>query len=59
MQQVDSEHLVNTYLKEGKKVLAEGAQGTLLDIDFGAYPYVKYNNRWSMYRFRYCTIENW
>jgi len=32
---VDAEHLVNSYLKEGKKVLAEGAQGTLLDVDFG------------------------
>jgi len=37
---VDSEHLINTALKDGKKVLAEGAQGTLLDIDFGSYPYV-------------------
>ncbi len=37
---VDSEHLINNYLKEGKKVLAEGAQGTLLDIDFGSYPFV-------------------
>jgi len=37
---VDSEHLINTALKEGKSVLAEGAQGTLLDIDFGSYPFV-------------------
>jgi len=37
---VDSEHLVNTALQEGQKVLAEGAQGTLLDIDFGSYPFV-------------------
>ncbi|MFN5705081.1 MAG: adenylosuccinate synthase [bacterium] len=44
MQQVDSEHLVNKYLSEGKKVLAEGAQGTLLDIDFGSYPYVTSSN---------------
>lgn len=44
MQQVDSEHLVNKYLAEGKKVLAEGAQGTLLDIDFGSYPYVTSSN---------------
>lgn len=42
--QVDSEHLVNNYLKEGKKVLAEGAQGTLLDIDFGSYPFVTSSN---------------
>lgn len=37
---VDSEHLVNQYLKDGKRVLAEGAQGTLLDIDYGSYPFV-------------------
>jgi adenylosuccinate synthase len=37
---VDSEHLVNNALKDGKRVLAEGAQGTLLDIDFGSYPFV-------------------
>src|ERR1700761_6996751 len=41
---VDSEHLVNNYLKEGKKVLAEGAQGTMLDIDFGSYPFVTSSN---------------
>lgn len=37
---VDSEYVVNDYLKKGKKVLAEGAQGSLLDIDFGSYPFV-------------------
>jgi adenylosuccinate synthase len=36
--------LVNTYLKEGKKVLAEGAQGAMLDIDFGSYPFVTSSN---------------
>jgi adenylosuccinate synthase len=41
---VDSEHFVNSYLKAGKKVLAEGAQGTLLDIDFGSYPFVTSSN---------------
>ncbi|QQL48452.1 adenylosuccinate synthase [Mucilaginibacter ginkgonis] len=41
---VDSEHLVNNYIKEGKKVLAEGAQGALLDIDFGSYPFVTSSN---------------
>ncbi|HYH57276.1 MAG TPA: adenylosuccinate synthase, partial [Anseongella sp.] len=41
---VDGEHLVNRYLLEGKKVLAEGAQGTLLDIDFGSYPFVTSSN---------------
>ncbi len=41
---VDSEHTINDYRKEGKKVLAEGAQGTLLDIDFGSYPFVTSSN---------------
>lgn len=41
---VDSEHFVNQFLKEGKSVLAEGAQGTLLDIDFGSYPFVTSSN---------------
>ncbi|WP_156309132.1 adenylosuccinate synthase [Sphingobacterium endophyticum] len=41
---VDSEHLVNQYLNEGKRVLAEGAQGTLLDVDFGSYPFVTSSN---------------
>ncbi|RZF61705.1 adenylosuccinate synthase [Sphingobacterium corticibacterium] len=41
---VDAEHLVNNYLKEGKTVLAEGAQGTLLDVDFGSYPFVTSSN---------------
>ncbi|HIY75041.1 MAG TPA: adenylosuccinate synthase [Candidatus Sphingobacterium stercorigallinarum] len=42
--QVDSEHLVNQYLRDGKRVLAEGAQGTLLDVDFGSYPFVTSSN---------------
>ncbi|OJU34510.1 MAG: adenylosuccinate synthase [Bacteroidales bacterium 45-6] len=37
---VDSEHLINDQIKSGKKILAEGAQGTMLDIDFGSYPFV-------------------
>ena len=41
---VDSEHLVNNTLKSGSRVLAEGAQGSLLDIDFGSYPYVTSSN---------------
>jgi adenylosuccinate synthase len=41
---VDSEHMVNDYITKGKKVLAEGAQGTLLDIDFGSYPFVTSSN---------------
>ena len=36
----DTEYMVNDLLRDGKSVLAEGAQGTLLDIDFGSYPYV-------------------
>lgn len=41
---IDSEHFINNALKEGKTVLAEGAQGTLLDIDFGSYPFVTSSN---------------
>ena len=41
---VDTEHLINDALLSGKSVLAEGAQGTLLDIDFGSYPYVTSSN---------------
>lgn len=41
---IDSEHLINNYLKEEKSVLAEGAQGTMLDIDFGSYPFVTSSN---------------
>ncbi|MCB0396094.1 MAG: adenylosuccinate synthase [Flavobacteriales bacterium] len=41
---VDSEHVVNDHLDRGKKVLAEGAQGSLLDIEFGSYPFVTSSN---------------
>lgn len=41
---VDSEHFINTALKEGKRILAEGAQGSMLDIDFGTYPFVTSSN---------------
>jgi len=41
---IDSEHEINKYLKAGKSILAEGAQGTLLDIDFGSYPFVTSSN---------------
>jgi adenylosuccinate synthase len=37
---IDSEYLINQKLKENTKILAEGAQGSLLDIDFGSYPFV-------------------
>ncbi len=41
---IDSEYEVNHQLLLGKKVLAEGAQGTMLDIDFGSYPFVTSSN---------------
>lgn len=41
---IDSEHFINQALKENKTILAEGAQGTLLDIDFGSYPFVTSSN---------------
>lgn len=41
---VDSEHEVNNLLYAGKSILCEGAQGTMLDIDFGSYPYVTSSN---------------
>jgi adenylosuccinate synthase len=41
---INSEYFVNDLIKSGKKVLAEGAQGTLLDIDFGSYPFVTSSN---------------
>ena len=41
---VDSEHLINDLMQKGSSVLAEGAQGTLLDIDFGSYPFVTSSN---------------
>ena len=44
LQAVDSEHYLNTALLNGKRVLAEGAQGTMLVIDFGTYPFVTSSN---------------
>ena len=41
---IDSEHYLHKAQKNGKKILAEGAQGTLLDIDFGSYPFVTSSN---------------
>ena len=41
---IDSEHVINNLLREGKSVLAEGAQGTMLDVDFGSYPFVTSSN---------------
>lgn len=41
---MSTEYLINDSLKDGKNILAEGAQGTLLDIDFGSYPFVTSSN---------------
>lgn len=41
---IDSEVFLNEALKQGKSILAEGAQGSLLDIDFGTYPFVTSSN---------------
>ena len=41
---IDSEHVLNNALNDGQGILAEGAQGTMLDIDFGTYPYVTSSN---------------
>jgi len=40
----NTEYLVNELSDKGKKILAEGAQGTMLDLDFGSYPYVTSSN---------------
>ncbi len=41
---IDSEHYINKMLEDGKRVLCEGAQGTMLDVDFGSYPFVTSSN---------------
>lgn len=41
---INSEYFINEKIKEGKKVLAEGAQGSMLDIDFGTFPFVTSSN---------------
>ncbi|MFA5419698.1 MAG: adenylosuccinate synthase [Bacteroidales bacterium] len=43
-EKVNSEYYINQQLNLGKKVLAEGAQGTMLDVDFGSYPFVTSSN---------------
>jgi len=40
----NTEYLINKLCAEGKKILAEGAQGTMLDVDFGSYPFVTSSN---------------
>jgi adenylosuccinate synthase len=44
LQVVNAEYWLDMHLKDGKKVLAEGAQGSMLDIDFGTYPFVTSSN---------------
>jgi adenylosuccinate synthase len=44
LQLVNGEYWLETHLKNGKRVLAEGAQGSMLDIDFGTYPFVTSSN---------------
>ncbi len=44
LQIVNAEYWLDRHLKDGKKVLAEGAQGSMLDIDFGTYPFVTSSN---------------
>ena len=41
---IDSEYVINQYLSENRSILAEGAQGTMLDVDFGSYPFVTSSN---------------
>ena len=41
---IEGEHVINGLLDEGKAILAEGAQGSMLDIDFGTYPFVTSSN---------------
>ena len=41
---INTEYFVNNLISKGKKLLAEGAQGTMLDVDFGSYPFVTSSN---------------
>lgn len=44
VQQVDGEYFIHDRIRKGQRILAEGAQGSMLDIDFGTYPYVTSSN---------------
>ena len=44
LQFVNSAYFINDAIKAGKKILAEGAQGSMLDIDYGTYPFVTSSN---------------
>ena len=41
---INTEYLINHLARDGKRILAEGAQGTMLDVDFGSYPFVTSSN---------------
>lgn len=41
---INTEYLINDHISKGKRLLAEGAQGTMLDVDFGSYPFVTSSN---------------
>ena len=43
-QLIDSEHYINAKIRQGRRLLCEGAQGTMLDVDFGSYPFVTSSN---------------
>ncbi len=43
-QLINSEYFINDCLQQGKKILAEGAQGSMLDVEFGSYPFVTSSN---------------
>ena len=58
---VNGEYFINEQINNGKKVLAEGAQGTMLDIDFGTFPFVTSSSTISAgvcYRFGCCASKN-
>ena len=55
----DTEIEINRALEEGKSVLAEGAQGTMLDIDHGTYPYFQHRLRWRLHGSWRCSAEHW
>ncbi len=44
IKQVDGEYYINQAIKDGRRILAEGAQGSMLDVDFGTYPFVTSSN---------------
>ena len=52
-QLIDSEHYINAKIRQGRRLLCEGAQGTMLDVDFGSYPFVTSSNTISAGA--YCT----